>query len=162
MIKQILAIGSFAAAGVAVAALVDEDFREDLIGAGRSIKDAFCQKKTVDAEEDEECEAPSSDNGIGPGSNYDPNDPYGHIWDDSDSNSEETTDKFSPVDAVNGEMPDNDFKDIEKKFNLDVEEAPDHVENAPKSVEEESTHDNISTDEKSTDIEETKDHFDLK
>lgn len=58
MIKQILALGTFAAAGVAVAALADDDFRDKLVNTGRGVKDAFCKK--VDAEEDETCESPAN------------------------------------------------------------------------------------------------------
>lgn len=57
--KKILSTLAFAAAGIGVAALVDDDFRDALVKTGKSVKDKIFPEKEVDAEPDEEPEAPT-------------------------------------------------------------------------------------------------------
>ena len=57
--KKLLSTLAFAAAGIGVAALVDDDFRDALVKTGKSVKDKIFPEKEVDAEPDEEPEAPT-------------------------------------------------------------------------------------------------------
>lgn len=72
MLKKVLSVAAFAAAGVGVAALVDSEFRDSLIDGAMAIKDAFrfdSKKDSVDAEPDEEMSAPDTNEGdFGPSS----------------------------------------------------------------------------------------------
>lgn len=58
--KKLLSTLAFAAAGIGVAALVDDDFRDALVKTGKSVKDKIFPEKEVDAEPDEEPEAPTT------------------------------------------------------------------------------------------------------
>lgn len=72
MLKKVLSVAAFAAAGVGVAALVDSEFRDSLVDGAMAIKNAFCfdnKKDIVDAEPDEEMSVPETGDGdFGPDS----------------------------------------------------------------------------------------------
>lgn len=72
MLKKVLSVAAFAAAGVGVAALVDSEFRDSLVDGAMAIKNAFrfdSKKDTVDAEPDEEMSSPETNDGdFGPDS----------------------------------------------------------------------------------------------
>lgn len=119
MIKQILALGTFAAAGVAVAAIVDEDFRDKLTSAGRDVKDAFCKK--VDAEEDEVCKGPENTDETDP-------EPFNKRHEDY-MNSTKLSEEDPIVAPHENEYPGNDesFGSIDEEYQKSCEALTDDL-----------------------------------